>query len=59
MTVEMGTEEDVRAAVREAIGALGPDSFILSPIDNVTIDAPQTWRNLEFFLDEWRKNRRP
>lgn len=57
VTVEMGTEEEVRSAVQEAIGTLGPGGFILSPVDNITIDAPKTWRNLEVFLDEWRKNR--
>ncbi len=57
ITVELGSEDEVRAAVREAIQTLGSDGFILSPVDNVTIDEPKTWRNLEFFLDEWRKNR--
>jgi uroporphyrinogen-III decarboxylase len=57
VTVEMGSEEEVRAAVREAIDALGPSGFILSPVDNVTVDAPKTWHNLDFLLDEWRKNR--
>lgn len=57
VTVEMGSEEEVRAAVREAIDDLGPCGFILSPVDNVTVDAPKTWHNLDFLLDEWRKNR--
>lgn len=56
LTVELGTEEDVRSAVRGALGALGPGGFILSPVDNITLDAPQTWRNIEIFLDEWRRN---
>jgi uroporphyrinogen-III decarboxylase len=54
ITVEMGTEEEVRSAVRKAIETLGPDHFILSPVDNITIDEPQTWQNIETFLDEWR-----
>lgn len=54
ITVEMGSEEEVRSAVRRALRSLGPRGFILSPVDNITIDAPQTWRNLEVFLDEWR-----
>jgi len=57
VTVEMGTEEEVRAAVRGAMETLGPTGFVLSPVDNITVDAPQTWRNLDLFIDEWRKNR--
>jgi uroporphyrinogen-III decarboxylase len=56
VTVEMGTERDVRVAVRHAIETLGPDGFILSPVDNITVDAPQTCRNIEFLIDEWRKH---
>ena len=57
VTVEMGEEEEVRAAVRQAIEALGPRGFILSPVDNITVNAPRTWRNLEVFIDEWRRRR--
>jgi uroporphyrinogen-III decarboxylase len=57
VTVEMGTDEEVRAAVRRAIGTLGPDGFILSPVDNITVDAPRTWENIDIFMDEWRTNR--
>jgi hypothetical protein len=57
VTVELGTEEEVRAAVRDAVDALGPDGFILSPVDNITVDRPQTWRNVDVFIDEWKKHR--
>jgi uroporphyrinogen-III decarboxylase len=57
VTVEMGTEDDVRSAVRRAIGVLGPDGFILSPVDNITVDAPLTWQNIDVFIDEWRRQR--
>ncbi|NIS80159.1 MAG: hypothetical protein GTO14_08100 [Anaerolineales bacterium] len=57
LTVEQGTDEQVRAAVQEAIEVLGPTGFVLSPIDNITLDQPLTWHNLEIFLDEWRKHR--
>lgn len=55
ITVETGTEEAVREAVRQAISSLGPTNFILSPIDNLTVDAPQTWANVKIFIDEWKK----
>jgi uroporphyrinogen-III decarboxylase len=57
VTVEMGSEEQVRAAVREAFRKLGPHGFILSPVDNITVDAPRTWRNIEALIDEWRRTR--
>jgi hypothetical protein len=55
VTVEMGTEEEVRSAVRYAIEILGPTGFILSPVDNITVDDRRTWRNIDVFIDEWRK----
>jgi uroporphyrinogen-III decarboxylase len=57
VTVELGSEEEIRAAVQKAIATLGPAGFVLSPVDNITIDAPQTWRNIEAFLDEWQRRR--
>ena len=55
--MEMGEKEEVRAAVRQAIEALGPEGFILSPVDNITVDASRTWQNLEVFIDEWKRRR--
>jgi len=59
VTVEMGTGEEVRSAVRYAIEILGPTGFILSPVDNITVDDRRTWRNIDVFIDEWRKSWRP
>jgi hypothetical protein len=56
VTVEMGTAEEVRAAVRGAIETLGPEGLILSPVDNITVDGPRTWRNIHAFIDEWRRS---
>lgn len=55
VTVERGTEEEVRSAVRHAVFVMGPRGFILSPVDNITVDSPTTWRNVEVLIDEWRK----
>jgi hypothetical protein len=51
----MGTEEQVRAAVRRAIDTLGPTGFILSPVDNITVDEPLTWENIAILIDEWQR----
>lgn len=55
VTVESGTETEVREAVREAVNTLGPEGLVLSPVDNLTLDQPRTWRNVEILIDEWRK----
>jgi uroporphyrinogen-III decarboxylase len=55
VTVERDTEQNVRKAVREAVRTLGPHRFVLSPIDNITVDAPKTWENVGIFIDEWRR----
>jgi hypothetical protein len=55
VTVEQGTAVEVRRAVQHAIQMLGPTGFILSPVDNLTIDAPLTWENIRIFIDEWQK----
>jgi hypothetical protein len=55
ITVELGTEDEVRAAVRKAIQTLGPNGFILSPVDNVRDVTPVTWRNVDVLIDEWRR----
>jgi hypothetical protein len=56
VTIEMGTEEQIRSETQKAIDTLGPTGFILSPIDNITVDQPQTWRKIDIFEDEWRRN---
>ena len=56
VTVELGTEEEIRAAVQHAIEVLGPIGLILSPVDNIREDVPQSWRGVDIFIDEWRKN---
>jgi hypothetical protein len=59
LTMERGREEQVRAEVREAMAVLGPDRFILSPVDNVTGDGDRMWRNIDALLAEWRRLRGP
>jgi uroporphyrinogen-III decarboxylase len=57
VTVETGGGEEIRAAVRQALQTLGPRGFILSPVDNITIDTPKTWKNIDIFIDAWRNAR--
>ena len=52
LTVEVGTAEETVRAVREAIDALAPGGgFVLSPVDNVRDETPQSWPNVRAFID--------
>jgi hypothetical protein len=56
LTVELGSEEQTRAEVQNAMRELGPGGgFILSPVDNVREDNDQSRRNVAALIDEWRK----
>jgi hypothetical protein len=55
LTVEQGSETEVRTAVREALEVLAPGGgFILSPVDNVREDTPRARKNTLALIDEWR-----
>ena len=54
VTVETGTEEEVRREVREAMRSLGPEGFILSPVDNVVGSSERAWRNVQALIAEWQ-----
>ncbi len=55
LVVEEGSEEDVRAAVEEAISQLAPTGrFILSPVDNIRADTERSWQNVRVFVEACR-----
>ena len=56
ITVEQGTEAEVRAAVCQAIETLAPGGgFVLSPVENVRDTSEHTWRNTLAMIDAWKK----
>ena len=56
LTVEMGTEEQTRSEVRNAMQVLSPGGgFILSPVDNVREYNSRSRKNVEALIDEWKK----
>jgi uroporphyrinogen-III decarboxylase len=57
VTVERGSEAEIRSAVRQAVETLGPKGMILSPVDNITVDEPSTWNNIDIFITEWKSQR--
>ena len=57
LTVEQGSEEQVRQEVREALDLFKPGGgFILSPVDNIRENTERSNRNVNVLIDEWRMN---
>ncbi|NCO90766.1 MAG: hypothetical protein CO096_32820 [Armatimonadetes bacterium CG_4_9_14_3_um_filter_66_14] len=55
VTMERGTPAEVRQAVKDAVTVLAPGGgFILSPVDNVTVDTERVWENVDALIEEWR-----
>ncbi len=57
VTVEMGSDEEIRAAVRRALDELGPGGTILSPVDNIRDESDDALRRVDVMIDEWRRVR--
>ncbi|MHB0856657.1 MAG: uroporphyrinogen decarboxylase family protein [Anaerolineae bacterium] len=58
ITVEEGSEDDVRQAVAQALETMqGVRGFILSPVDNITEITPNAWRNVDVFVETWQQLR--
>ena len=54
LTIEQGTSEAVKAEVTEAFTSLGPDGFILSPVDNVRENSPLAMDNITTLIQTWQ-----
>lgn len=57
LTVERGTKEEVQATVAEAVRTLGPEGFILSPVDNVRDTSDAIWERILAFVEAWKTER--
>ena len=56
LTVEAGSEADVRQEVPRAVEVLAPaGGAILSPVDSVREDTPISRHNVQALIDEWRR----
>jgi len=55
LTVEHGSSEDVIDEVTTALQSLGPDGFILSPVDNVRENTPLAMNNVKILIETWKK----
>jgi hypothetical protein len=55
LTVENGSEEEVKEEVRVAMRELGTGGgFILSPVDNVREDSVRSRKNVRVLINEWK-----
>jgi len=54
LTIEKGEEKEVEDAVEESISVLGPEGFILSPVDNVRDNSKRTWNNVKTMIKTWK-----
>ena len=55
LTVEHGEGDDVAREVRNALKVLGPDGFILSPVDNVREETPLAAQNVKTLIHTWQE----
>jgi hypothetical protein len=56
LTVEMGSQIEVRNEVRRAMQILAPGGgFILSPVDNVRENTPLAMENVQALIAEWHR----
>lgn len=58
LTIEKSEEKEVEKVVEESISLLGPEGFILSPVDNVADDSERTWKNVKTMIKTWKKLKR-
>ena len=55
ITVEEGTEAEVREAVHQALDVMRDvNGFILSPVDNITESTLKAWQDVDVFIDAWK-----
>lgn len=53
VTLGSGSPEEISAAVHSAVRTLGPDGFILAPVDAVFPDTP--WSGVEAMIEAWKE----
>jgi len=55
VTMEEGTDQEILAATARAIQTLGPEGFILSPVDNIRNPSAEVWRKVLLFVEAWKR----
>lgn len=57
VTVERGTTRQIKAAVGQALEALGKTGTILSPVDNIRDPSDKVWKNVLALIKAWKQLR--
>lgn len=57
VTVELGSDDEIRASVRLALAELGPRGTILSPVDNIRDESDDALRRVDVLIEAWRELR--
>jgi hypothetical protein len=55
VTLGGGNPEEIREAVQTALRLMGPDAFILAPVDAIFPDTP--WVSVKTMIDAWKEAR--
>jgi hypothetical protein len=55
VTLGSGAPEEIRQAVRGAVKTLGPEGFVLAPVDAIFPDTP--WESVKAMIDAWKEVR--
>jgi hypothetical protein len=55
LTLKKGSRQEIHKAVDNAVKTLGPDGFILSPVDALFPDTP--WQSVRMMIESWREVR--
>lgn len=53
ITLKKGSPKQIRRAVQNVIKILGPEGFILSPVDALFPDTP--WESVKVIIESWKK----
>jgi uroporphyrinogen-III decarboxylase len=53
VTLGSGSAEAIRTAVHQAVETLGPDGFVLAPVDAIFPDTP--WASVEAMIAAWKE----
>jgi hypothetical protein len=53
VTLGSGTPTEIREAVHRAVQTLGPDGFVLAPVDAIFPDTP--WESVEALIAAWKE----
>jgi len=56
VTVQSGSEDEIRKEVEEAVNTLGSDGgFVICPVDNILLTTDEAWEKVMMFIKAWNE----